>query len=430
MELFDRIDPAITAVICGDEEITYGQLWSRARAVASTVEDSHPDEKAIGVRCGNRIEFAELVLGVLMSGRDAVLIPDFIPDFVSGIMQAFVGFETIIGPDDTFVDSGFVPNSVGTIIFMTSGTTGLPKLVRFPSGLFETKFEEEAEFLGISHGTKVYFPGAALLTTTMMFQLGATLIIEPEKPTPEVVASSIRRYGAEMFFTSPSLLDKCIASGVLDSDIPTLRAISSSASRLSVGAEKWCMDNSHRFTSFDTYTSGESGAICFTNISEQKFLIGPGLEVELRDVEDGVGQIYFRGRDAASGFFEGGPMRKTDGWVTNGDYCRFTEDGKGIQVVARANGKVKKAGFTVYPFLVERVLVQEGIAKDAMISVSRGDQQDSISALVVSERTEAEIKEALTQVLPRFCVPDSVETVDFIDRSPVEGGRMGNAGRY
>lgn len=430
MELFSRIDPAITAVVCGDQEISYGELWHRARAVAYSVEASYPDETAIGVRCGNRIEFAELVLGVVMSGKDAVLIPDFIPDFVAGIMQSFVGFETIIGPDDKFLDNGFVPGKPGTLVFMTSGTTGLPKLVRFPSGLFETPFTEEAEFLGIEPGTRVYFPGAALLSAAMMFQLGATVIIETKQPTPERVAQRLRETRAEMFFTSPSLLDKCIASGSLDGEFPSLRAISSSASRLSVGAEKWCMDNSHRFTSFDTYTSGESGVLCFTNISEQKHLLGPGLEIELRDVEDGVGQVYFRGRDAASGFYEGGPMKPVDDWITNGDYCRFTEDGRGLQVVARSNGKAKRSGFTVYPFLVERVLVQEGIARDAMITVQRGDQQDSLNALVVSERTEAEIREALANVLPRFCVPDTIEAVEHIDRSPVEGGRMGNAGRY
>jgi acyl-coenzyme A synthetase/AMP-(fatty) acid ligase len=437
--LFDHVSRSTLAVIEGEHSLTYGELMERALSVSSYVEDHFTNQTAIGVRCGNRIEFAELVLGVVISGRDAVLIPDFIPDFVVEIMKAYVGFETVIGlggaldPELGYDITGYYEaETPGTFVFMTSGTTGMPKLVKFPQGLLSSSYEDEASFLEMREGTRVYFPGPSLLAASMVFNFGATLVIHREPPTSEKIASVFNEYEVEYFFTSPSLLDRCIRDGVFDNDYPTLTHMSSTASRMSEATAKWCKDHSDRYTIFDTYTSSESGVLSFKKFGKpDSYLLGPGLEIELRDVEDGVGQVWFRGRDRMTGFYDDeGYMPNDEEWVTNGDYCRFVWGvGAGLEVVARANGKAKFHGFTVYTSVIEKALVQNNLAMDAMVTFRRGEPDDEIVAQVVSHYDEDKLRDALLAFVPRFCIPATIEYVDFIDRSAIEGGRMGNGSR-
>jgi len=155
-----RRNPAKIALFWGDAEFSYGDLWSRSRAVAERLTHD------FGVRPGDRVgiwlkncpEFVPALFGILQSGAVVTPINSFLKPnevrhiladagigvvFIDGTMledfkklraewsqlKMFRAEEIAAAPRDPQfgIDDSPWPSSELAVIIYTSGTTGRPK---------------------------------------------------------------------------------------------------------------------------------------------------------------------------------------------------------------------------------------------------------------------------------------------------------------
>jgi acyl-CoA synthetase (AMP-forming)/AMP-acid ligase II len=84
-----------TAVVQGDRFITYGALSDRSLRVASIF--ARLRAKRIILVLDNRLESFELLYGAMSSGKDVVVMPDFIPQKARKFIAAAARTTKIIG---------------------------------------------------------------------------------------------------------------------------------------------------------------------------------------------------------------------------------------------------------------------------------------------------------------------------------------------
>jgi long-chain acyl-CoA synthetase len=116
----------------------------------------------------------------------------------------------------------------------------------------------------------------------------------------------------------------------------------------------------------------------------------PGLEVEVRNAQDGIGEIYARGDQVMLGYLDDDELTERalgkDGWLRTGDLGRVDKKGR-ISVVARDNEVVTlRDGRRVFPRGVEEELSKvEGVAEIAVVGVPDGQGGERVAALVSLE---------------------------------------------
>jgi acyl-CoA synthetase (AMP-forming)/AMP-acid ligase II len=76
-----KVSPEKTAVICGPESITYGELWSKAIAIANHIENLSPSASdaplSVGIVISNGLLTAPILFGIMACGATAsVFNPD------------------------------------------------------------------------------------------------------------------------------------------------------------------------------------------------------------------------------------------------------------------------------------------------------------------------------------------------------------------
>lgn len=148
----------------------------------------------------------------------------------------------------------------------------------------------------------------------------------------------------------------------------------------------------------------------------------PGVEVKLVDAdgdeveEDDPGELSVRGRSLFSGYWpdgSGGP--DDDGWFATGDVA-YADDDTDLHLVDRREELILVSGFNVYPREVEAVLLEHpGIAEAAAIGIPDPYTGEAVQAVVVVEPGALVTAEGVIShcelSLARFKCPSTVEFV-------------------
>jgi len=323
----------------------------------------------------------------------------------------------------------------------TSGTTGLPKAamhrhanVRHVCETYGRRvldIRPEDRCLSVP---KLFFAYGLGNSALFPLSVGAMSILEPRRPTPEIIAERVRADRPTLLFAVPTFFAAMLAAG-LPADLL-------SGVRLAVSAgEALPAPLQGRFTGhfgidvLDGLGSTEALHIFVSNAPGD---IGPGTsgrpvpgyQVEIRD-EAGVavppgtsGSLFVKGESIATGYWcRTATTRKVfqGEWLATGDTYVEGPDGR-FTCLGRTTDMIKSAGMWVTPSEVEaRLLEHPAVHEAAVVGLPDADGLDKPVACVVlvpeAQVSDAELIEFCRAGLAHFKQPRAVLVVDALPRT-------------
>lgn len=323
----------------------------------------------------------------------------------------------------------------------TSGTTGTPKAAMHRHADIRSVCETyAAEVLRIAPDdvclsvAKLFF--AYGIGNSMFFPLsvGASAVLEPTRPTPDLLADLARRHRVTLFFGTPSSYGPLLTSSVDDDAFATVRQGASAGEALPArmvngmrdrfGVE--VLDGIGSTEALHIYLSNRAGAVAPGTSGTPV----PGYEVQIRgtdgsEVPDGEqGTLYVKGDSIATGYwcrtetnrlvFEGEWMRTGDTYVRNADGT--------YQCLGRTDDVLKVGGMWVPPAEVEERLAEHpSVGEVVVVGVPDADGLDWPVACVVARDGAAVDAEELVawcrEGLASFKRPRHVLEIDEVPRT-------------
>jgi benzoate-CoA ligase len=327
----------------------------------------------------------------------------------------------------------------------TSGSTGAPKGVLHNHGSIPVTVETYADgVLGLTSEDRVFSSSRMFfaygLGNSLSFPLaaGATVILEPERMTPERLARFIEDRKPTVFFGVPavyqSLLDYRLGGGRVD--FSSVRLCVSAGEALPAKIfEDW--QREFGLTILDGIGSTEMLHIFLSNREGKTRAGSSGVVVEgyaARLLDDGgtevgpneLGNLWVQGGSATTGYWNLPELTERtiqEGWVRTGDVYRRDEDGF-FYHIGRSDDCFKVRGLWVSPIEVESVLIShEAVSEAAVVSSVDDKGLATAQAYVVirqGERGDAlkdDIRRFAGSRLPQYKVPSRIEFIEEMPRT-------------
>ncbi|MFC9432348.1 AMP-binding protein [Nocardia sp. NPDC057030] len=393
----------------------------------------------VGVVLGDE-SLAETLMLVREQGRE---VTHAIPDHDGGLCV-----RGDRGASDTNIPVPQPDRNTPCYVVFTSGTTGRPKGVVVPHGallnhwsnherrIFAPLAAQTGRQLRIGHGWSTGFDAAWQPTVALLSGHAVVLLGDRERTDAERIVAAIERQRIDIFDTSPSMLSRLIAAGLfVESAEPAGEYCPLLV--LALGGEAISQDTWTRLRRLPTtrvinfYGPTETTVeALMADVHEHPAptigrtfdgLAAEVLDHRLRPVPPGGhGELYLSGAQLALGYL-GRPGTTAAAFVAGagerryrtGDLVRRTAAGT-VVYEGRIDSQVKINGYRVEPDEATVVLRElDGVTQAAALAfVEHG--RTRLGALVVAERSVAEIRAALALRLPRFLVPTRIVPVDQI----------------
>ncbi len=299
-----------------------------------------------------------------------------------------VGWDDFLASGDPETGTVEAPADVVSFWLYSSGSTGLPKGVRHGhGGLRATAETYGAQVLGIGDGDVMFSVAKAFhaygLGNTMTFPMaaGARAVLLPERPTPDVVLETMRRFQPTIFAGVPTLYAAMLAHPYLGpkagSDRLRLCISAGEALPEDVGI-RW-----RRMVGVDILDGIGSTEMLHIFISNQTHDVRygtsgkpvPGYTAMVVDEHDRPvphgtqGELVVKGPSAADGYWnQREKSRQTfrGEWTYTGD--SYTRDAEGyFRFQGRRDEMLKVSGVWVSPFEVEEALIAHPAVLEAAV---------------------------------------------------------------
>ena len=427
-----------TAMLCGEEAVTYAQVADRASCIAAGLA-------RLGVRREERIllllldtpAFAYCFLGAIKLGAvpiptntllkppdyeyilndsravAAIVSPALLPALLA-IPRGRLPFlrEVIVDGDAQAGTRGLgellqqppIEKSATThrddaaFWLYSSGTTGFPKgAVHLQHDVVHTVELYARGILGITESdrtfsvAKLFFAYGLGNALTFPFAVGATTILWPGPPTPANVYSQIERYRPTLCFSVPTNYGQLLAyrreGGGPDFDLSSVRQAISAGEALPRALFERFKDR-FGIEILDGIGSTEVLHIFISNCHGRvrpgsSGELVPGYQARLIDehgaeVPEGeVGNLLIRG-DSTCAYYWNKHERTKDTieghWIRTGDKYRRDEDGY-YWYAGRSDDMLKVGGIWVSPVEIENTLVEHPAVQEAGV-VARRDRDE------------------------------------------------------
>jgi len=336
-------------------------------------------------------------------------------------------------------------------IFLTSGTTGLPKgamrthrhdFLNAMTGAIELKIEYDDRALLLFPFYHVTFEDSI-----RHILMANTVVIRKEGHfKPKEVLEILSREKITMCQFVPTMISSVLQEKSIEGyDLSYFRLLSYAASPMPVELLKKTMARFKcQFMQF--YGQTETGPLTTVLKPEDHVIEGsevqmarlasagrPVVDYEIRIVdEEGndmamgeVGEIIVRSEAMTIGYWnlpEETSMAIKDGWLYTGDFGRFDDQGY-VYIIDRKGDMIISGGKNIYPREIEEVLYShEAILEAAVIGVPDEHWGESVKALVVlkegMEATEEEIIALCKAKLASYKKPRTVEFRRELPESP------------
>lgn len=409
------------AVRTDDQSLTYGEVDDHARGYGVAL-------RSLGVAPEQRVlivlpdgpEYVGALFGALRIGAVGVMVnPDLTTDALAGIIERSRAPVALVHADhaagvaeavgragwqtEIVVVGGEAPghramtdlDRVGpcprfdthrddpALWLFSGGTTGIPKAVpqthrsfANTTDLYTAAVGYRADdvtlavpklFFGYATGANLFFP----------FSKGATSVLFPERPSPEVLFDQIERHRPSILIQVPSAINQMLNHPrAATADLSSLRFVTSAGEALPETLYRAWMD---RFgvEILDGLGTAEMWHIFVTNLpgAVRPGTLGtvvPGFEVAVRD-DDGVdvppgevGRLWVRGESRALGYWQDLDATAEvfrGEWVVGGDLVSRDADGY-VTHHGRADDAVKIKGKWFSPAELEGCLLEHPAVAD------------------------------------------------------------------
>jgi benzoate-CoA ligase family protein len=325
----------------------------------------------------------------------------------------------------------------------TSGTTGAPKAAMHQHSSIRVVCETYAhQVLGIRPDdrcfsvAKLFFAYGIGNSLFFPFSVGAATVLEPRRPTPDLVAKVVAEHRPTLFFGVPTFYSALLASPIPDDTFVSVRRGASAGEPLPATLFTRVRDR-FGFEVLDGIGSTEALHIFLSNVPgavrpASSGVPVPGYQVQLRDELDGTvidepdrpGGLYVSGDSVATGYWcrAETTRRAFQGeWLRTGDTYRRNTDGS-YTYLGRSDDMIKAGGIWVSPSEVEaRLLEHPDVLEVAVVGVPDEAGLDKPVAAVVprtgAKVDEAELVEFCRAGLATFKRPRRVFLVDSLPKT-------------
>ncbi len=343
-------------------------------------------------------------------------------------------------PGDSPWTAATKPDSPALWLY-TSGTTGNPKGAMHRQQNLRAVCETYARNVLRIAPDDVCFSVAKLffaygLGNALLFPLsvGATAVLEPRRPSPQIVVERMREDAPSLFFAGPTFFAALLAADLPVDTFSSVRLCASAGEALPASlyrrfTERFgveVLDGLGSTEALHIFLSNQPGAVR----PGTSGTVVPGYEIELRDeaglaVPDGEpGGLFVRGASIATGYW-----CRTDttrevfqgAWLRTGDTYTRSAD-RYLTCLGRSNDLLKAGGIWVSPAEVEdRLLQHPGVAEAAVIGVPDSNELDKPVAFVVAapghQVDEAQLVAWCREGLAAFKRPRAVVVVDELPKT-------------
>ncbi len=331
----------------------------------------------------------------------------------------------------------------------SSGSTGQPKGVKHVHGSLEYTYKTYGKQVLKIHQNDIIFSVAKLFfayglgnAMTFPMSVGASTILLPERPTPEVVSSLLNECNVTIFFAVPTIFSAILdftSSNNFDGFKNLKISVSAGEALPKNIGEKWNELTSTHI--LDGIGSTEMLHIFLSNkIDDLEYgttgLAVPGYELKLLDENDKViendeiGELLVKGESSADGYWNmRDKSRKTfEGeWTRTGDKYIRNKNGKYVYC-GRTDDMFKVSGIWVSPFEVEQAILNhdevlesavvpeidhEGLVKSKAFIILKVEQ-NNIEKL---KEIEKAIKEIVKEKIGLWKYPRSIEFVKTLPKT-------------
>ncbi len=332
------------------------------------------------------------------------------------------------------------PPHPGTVVILTSGTTGTPKGAPRPAPRSLAGLGALLSKIPLRAGDAVsvappMFHAWGLANAALALGMGSTVVMR-RRFDPERLLDDLAEHGCAALVVVPVMLQRLLALGddtVRGRDLSALRIIAASGAQLDGALATRVMDVfGDRL--YNLYGSTE---VAYATIAAPEDLrAAPGCAgrppfgtvVKLfdergREVPVGqTGRIFVGNPYQFSGYTGGGTKDVIDGLMATGDVGHF-DDGGRLFVDGRDDEMIVSGGENVFPREVEELLATHAaIADAAAIGVPDEQFGARLRAFVVLRRgqnlTADEVQSFVRDNLARYKVPRDVVFLDELPRNP------------
>jgi long-chain acyl-CoA synthetase len=487
MNIFNSLErsqsflPNKNAILFGDTQITYRQLFERACALSAALRSTGDLQTGdrVALFLPNIPEFVISYYAVVRLGGIAVSLNTmFKRDEVNFILndsgakllittpnlleqvpeaKAIPSVKTILSTaaadregvrslsDAIASTPGTSPRANlgehdGAAILYTSGTTGKPK------GALLTHGNLISNVYATNHHTKMavedklicYLPlfhcfGQNFIMNAAV-NAGATLVLH-ERFLPDEIFQSIKSNGVTMFFGVPTVYSRLLNLPDLEEKLGSVRYYFTAAAPMTVEIARRWLERTGA-TIYEGYGLTETSPFASYNhdLAYREGSVGSPIEnvemkiidAEGRELPPGeLGQIAIKGPNVMRGYYrrpEDTAEVICDGWFLTGDIGRVDDEGY-FYLVDRAKDMINVAGFKVWPREVEEIIIEHPAVLDvAVIGVPDRDAGEAVKAFVVAKPGAGVTGEDLIQIcrnrIANYKAPRLVEFVDSLPRNP------------
>ena len=468
--------PDKTAIIFGEERVSYTQLDDRVRAFANFL-------KAKGVKRGDKVildtgnspEFIYVYLGAVRNA--AIIVPvnpmltapeltyiaqdseagwlmikeevlqkhGYTEEMLAGelgvtvfVLNDALMAEIMASPRDDF-DYVTDIHDISTFLY-TSGTTGRPKAAMLShSNLISNAWQTMIAFEVVHEDVfmcvlPMFHVLACTICVLLPMFVGGTIVIL-ETFHPKTVVGSMLDNDVTLFTGVPAMYMVLIEAAKNDVTFPKLRLCASGGSSLPVDVLRKAIEAAHLplvegyglteaspATHFNPPSGVQKPGSVGPAFPEVEFMIGGENDEELPAGE--VGELLLRGPNIMQGYYkkpEETAETLRNGWLHTGDLAKADEDGY-VYIVDRKKDMIIVAGLNVYPREVEEALYEHPKVRDAAV-VGEADalRGESVVAYVVLKEGETihrkELLRWLKERLATYKIPRRIEFIEELPRN-------------
>lgn len=299
----------------------------------------------------------------------------------------------------------------------TSGTTGTPKGAMHRHEDAKVTADTYARHILAITGedrclsvAKLFFAYGLGNSLTFPFSVGASVVLNPARPTPANVTDLVQRHQPTLLFGSPGFYAGLLESGAPRQAFASVRLATSAGEVLPAELHRRTTEQLG-FPLLDGIGTTEALHIFLSNRlgAERPGTTGQpveGYQVELRDEHgelitqaDTPGELRIKGDSLASGYWSRRAATQAafvGEWMRTGDVYQRSADGYWT-CLGRNNDMLKVGGIWVSPAEVENVLLTHA---------------DVSEAVVVGSRTEDGLETAVAFLVPRAGRRIDIESIE------------------
>lgn len=437
MQLLERIarhaadtpDRIAVREVASNRAVNYAELQQQVAELAKTLQSRLPAGSVVMLRSPNTAGFHVGFIATLAAGMTVFPIPCTITEVELEAIAGKSNAAAIITHDKIVpIKTSRTEVQPPALLLQSSGTTGLPKIVRRESASIDAVAAQMVKAIGVESSDEVFscvpLCHSYGLEHGLLVPLwaGATIHIghgfDLDQTRRELSQSKIT-----VFPSVPSIYEMLANLHEPDVKFPSLRIAYSAGGSLPQSIFERVRDQCG-ITVGQLYGATEVGSVTFAHPANANFdpaSVGqPMRGVELRT--DDAGQLFVRAKSMMSGYVDDDSLLTPDGFFPTGDLARIDAHGN-LHITGRLKFLIDVGGLKVNPMEVETAIAEHpSVAACVVVPMKLSETVSRLKAVITptdpaNPPTQDALRTFAKQRLSVHKVPRVFEIRDSLPRS-------------